>query len=34
MDIVVDRSRLVAVHVKVVPGVSAVRVTFEHPVDE
>ena len=33
-DIVVDRSRLVAVQVNVVPGVSAVSVMFEQPVDE
>ena len=34
MDVVVERSRLVAVQVNVVPGVSAVCVVFEQPVDE
>jgi hypothetical protein len=34
IDIVVVRSRLVAVHVNVVPGVSAVSVTPVQPVEE
>jgi hypothetical protein len=34
IDIVSVRSRLVAVQANVVPGVSAVTVAFEQPVEE